>query len=69
MVFESSSRSVDGLHHPPLNTNHVNGVHMNSLLNVLIGVVIGTYYAESIRQQVPLLDPSSSKTSDQEGGS
>lgn len=30
---------------------------MNSLLNVLLGVAVGTYYAESIRKQVPVLNP------------
>lgn len=30
---------------------------MDSIITLLLGVAIGTYYAESIREKVPVLDP------------
>lgn len=35
---------------------------MDGFLALLIGVGIGTYYAESIREQVTILDPNKNKT-------
>lgn len=33
---------------------------MDNLLIVLLGFAIGTYYADSIRKEVPILDPNKS---------
>lgn len=33
---------------------------MDNLLIALFGVAIGTYYADSIRKEVPILDPNKS---------
>lgn len=30
---------------------------MDSIITVLLGLVVGTYFAEPIRETVPLLDP------------
>lgn len=35
---------------------------MNDLLLLLIGVAAGTYFADNIRETVPVLDPNNSKT-------
>lgn len=34
---------------------------MNDLLLLLIGVAAGTYFAESVRETVPALDPNNDK--------
>lgn len=35
---------------------------MNELLLILVGVATGAYFAEPIRERVPVLDPAKEKT-------